>query len=97
MQRSSAQYASVFLMNELVLFSTILRVPTDIVLLVVVWRLRSKLSLRDVAEMFLERGFVFTRETVRTGKLGLRLWWQTNCAQNGVDKPGDPGMWMRRT
>ena len=42
-----------------------LEVPTDIVLLVVLWRLRYKLSLRDVAEMFLERGFVFTHETVR--------------------------------
>ena len=39
--------------------------PTDIVLLVVLWRLRYKLSLRDLAEMFLERGFVFTHETVR--------------------------------
>ena len=42
-----------------------LEVPTDVVLLVVLWRLRYKLSLRDVAEMFLERGFVFTHETVR--------------------------------
>src|SRR5260370_42015552 len=42
-----------------------LEFPTDIVLLAVVWRLRYKLSLRDVAEMFLERGFVFTHETVR--------------------------------
>ena len=42
-----------------------LEYPTDIVLLVVVWRLRYKLSLRDLAEMFLERGFVFTHETVR--------------------------------
>jgi len=39
--------------------------PTDVVLLVVLWRLRYKRSLRDVAEMFLERGFVFTHETVR--------------------------------
>jgi len=31
----------------------------------VLWRLRYKLSLRDLAEMFLERGFVFTHETVR--------------------------------
>ncbi len=38
---------------------------TDIVLLVVLWRLRYKLSLRDLAEMFLERGFVFTHEAVR--------------------------------
>ncbi len=34
-----------------------LEYPTDIVLLVVLWRLRYKLSLRDLAEMFLERGF----------------------------------------
>ena len=30
-----------------------LEYPTDIVLLVVLWRLRYKLSLRDLAEMFL--------------------------------------------
>jgi putative transposase len=39
--------------------------PTDVVCLVVLWRIRYKLSLRDLAEMFLERGFVFTYETVR--------------------------------
>jgi len=39
--------------------------PTDVVLLVVLWRLRYKRNLRDVAAMFLERGFVFTHETVR--------------------------------
>ncbi len=32
-----------------------LEYPTDLVLLVVPWRLRYKLSLRDAAEMFLER------------------------------------------
>ena len=42
-----------------------LEYPTDIVLLVVLWRLRHNLSLRDLAEMFLERGFVFTHEAVR--------------------------------
>ncbi len=42
-----------------------LQYPTDLVLLVVLWRLRYQLSLRDLAEMFLERGFVFTHETVR--------------------------------
>jgi transposase-like protein len=35
------------------------------VLLVVLWRLRYKLSLRDLAEMFLTRGFTFTHEAVR--------------------------------
>ena len=42
-----------------------LEYPTDIVLLVVLWRLRYKLSLRDLAEMFLERGFELTYEAVR--------------------------------
>jgi len=42
-----------------------LSAPTDVMFLVVLWRLRYKLSLRDLAEMFLERGFVFSHETVR--------------------------------
>jgi len=42
-----------------------LEFPTDIVLLAVFWRLRYKLSLRDVAERFLERGFAFTHEAIR--------------------------------
>jgi transposase-like protein len=42
-----------------------LQFPTDIVLLVVLWRRRYQLSLRDLAEMFLVRGFEFTHETVR--------------------------------
>jgi putative transposase len=39
--------------------------PSDIVLQVVLWRLRYKLSFRDLAEMFLERGFTFSHEAVR--------------------------------
>jgi putative transposase len=65
MQPSFAQLADAPLMSELVPPFNYLEVPTDIVLLVVLWRLRYKLSLRDIAEMFLERGFVFTHETVR--------------------------------
>src|ERR1700731_2939046 len=42
-----------------------LSVPTDIVFLVVLWRLRYPLSLRHLAEMFLDRGFAFSHETVR--------------------------------
>src|SRR3954449_9452662 len=51
------------------------QVPTDIVFLVVFWRLRYKLSLRDLAEMFLIRGLVFTHEAVRDweAKLAPRL------------------------
>ena len=43
-----------------------LEFPTDLVLLVVLWRLRYKLSLRDLAEMFLTRGFTLTHEAVRS-------------------------------
>ncbi|GHO97593.1 hypothetical protein KSF_076410 [Reticulibacter mediterranei] len=42
-----------------------LEYPTDLVLLVVLWRLRYKLSLRDVAEICLQRGWAVTHETVR--------------------------------
>ncbi len=49
-----------------------LQVPTDIALFVVLWRLRYKLSLRDLAEMVITRGFTFTHETVRK--------WEERCA-----------------
>ena len=42
--------------------------PTDLVFLVVLWRLRYTLSLRDLAEMFVERGIAFTHEPVRDGE-----------------------------
>ena len=42
-----------------------LQYPTDLVLLVVLWRLRYKLSLRDLPEMFALRGMVFSHEAVR--------------------------------
>ena len=42
-----------------------LQLPTDIVFEIVLCRLRYKLSLRNLAEMFLLRGFEFTHEAVR--------------------------------
>jgi putative transposase len=42
-----------------------LQYSTDIVCLVVLWRVRYKLSLWDLPEMFLERSVVFTHEAVR--------------------------------
>ena len=39
--------------------------PSDAIALVVLWRRRYKLSLRDLAEMFLTRGVVFSYEAVR--------------------------------
>ena len=42
-----------------------LEFPTDIVFQVILCRLRYKLSLRDLPELFLLRGFTFTHEAVR--------------------------------
>ena len=49
-----------------------LEYPTDLVLMVVRWRLRYCLSLRNLSEMMLERGFEFSHETVRL--------WEEKCA-----------------
>ena len=53
---------------------------------VVLWRLRYKLSLRDLAEMFLERGFVFTHEPVREweAKLAPLMAEQLRKRRQGV-------------
>jgi hypothetical protein len=50
----------------------------DVVCLVVLWRFRSKLSLRDPVEMFLPRGLVLTHEAVWECRSSARF-----CA-NGV-------------
>jgi putative transposase len=39
--------------------------PSDVIALVVLWRLRYKLSLRDLSEMFALRGMEFSHEAVR--------------------------------
>jgi DNA-directed RNA polymerase subunit RPC12/RpoP len=39
--------------------------PSNVIALVVLWRLRYKLSLRELPEMFLIRGIVFSHEAVR--------------------------------
>ena len=49
-----------------------LQYPTDVVCLVVLWRLRYKLSLRDLVEMFAIRGLIFTHEAIRE--------WETKLA-----------------
>lgn len=43
-----------------------LQFPTDIVLMAVLWRLRYKLSFRDVAELLWQRGFKISHETIRS-------------------------------
>ena len=39
--------------------------PSDAIALVALWRLRHRLTLRDLSEMFLLRGIVFSHEAVR--------------------------------
>lgn len=39
--------------------------PSGVIALVVLWRLRYKLALRDLPEMFAVRGMVFSHEAVR--------------------------------
>ena len=38
--------------------------PSDVIALVVLWRLRYKLALRDLPDMFAQRGMVFSYEAV---------------------------------
>jgi transposase-like protein len=59
--------------------------PTDVVLLAVLWRLRYKLSFRDVAELLLQRGFEVTHETVRDWefRFGPRLSEQLRAKRRG--------------
>lgn len=47
------------------------------VLLVVLWRLCYKLSLQDLAAMFLTRGFTFTGGPIRRGDNWRRSAWAT--------------------
>ncbi len=63
------------------------QVPTDIALLVLLWRLQDKLSLRSVAEMFLTQGFTVMREKVRTWE---ERW--SPCSPRG-EQGGQAG-WM---
>lgn len=89
--RSAAQIADAPSTNAPALHSTFWNTPTNIVLLVVLWRLRYTLSLRDLAEMFLERGFAFTHEAVRD--------WEARFAplladQLRAKRPGQAGPGM---
>ena len=66
-----------------------LQYPTDVVCLVVLWRLRYKLSLRDLAEMFLERGFVFSHEAVREWEAKLAPHVTQQLRQRRQGKAGE--------
>src|SRR3982751_5855831 len=54
--------------------------PSDVIALVVLWRLRYRLTLRDLAEMFLVRGIIFSYEAVREWEAKLGRCWPTHPA-----------------
>ena len=47
--------------------------PSDVIALVVLWRFRYKLSLRDLPEMFLIRGIVFSHDRAAK-QIDVRDW-----------------------
>ena len=75
--------------------------PSDVIALVVLWRLRYKLSLRDLPEMFAVHGMVFSHEAVRDweARLTPALAEELRRKRRGkagrswyVDEMGYPGL-----
>ena len=62
--------------------------PSDVVALVVLWRLRYKLSLRDLPEMFALRGMVFSYEAVREWEAKLTPALAEGLRRRRRDKVG---------
>src|SRR3954464_3060690 len=71
--------------------------PSDVIALVGLWRLRYKLSLRDLPEMFLIRGIVFSHEAVRDWEAKLTPHWLKVCAVAGAARSGRAGTSTRLT
>src|SRR3954470_5821227 len=70
-----------------------LQLPTDVVFLIVLWRLRMKLSMRDLTEILLLRGLVFSHEAIRA--------WEARLAPRLTDalrkrRKGKAGRYKRR-
>jgi transposase-like protein len=64
--------------------------PSDVIALVVLWRLRYRLTLRDLSEMFLHRGIAFSHEAVRDweAKLAPVLSDELRRRRRGKGGPG---------
>src|SRR3954468_137181 len=71
--------------------------PSDVIALVVLWRLRYKLALRDLPEMFAQRGMVFSYEAVRDWEAKLTPALAEDLRQPVAARPAAAGMSMRRT
>ena len=65
--------------------------PSDVIALVVLWRLRYRLTLRDLAEMFLLRGIVFSYEAVREWEAKLAPLLADELRQRRRDRGGVHG------
>jgi putative transposase len=62
--------------------------PSDFIALVVLWRLRYKLALRDLPEMFLIRGVVLSHEAVRDWEAKLSPGLAESLRRRGRGKVG---------
>ena len=71
--------------------------PSDVIALVVLWRLRYKLALRDLPEMFLIRGIVFSHEAVRDWETKLTPALADSLRRRRRGKGAEAGMWTRPT
>lgn len=65
--------------------------PSDVIALVVLWRLRYRLTLRDLAEMFLQRGIIFSHEAVREREAKLAPLLADELRQRRHGKRGTRG------
>ena len=74
-----------------------LELPTDIVFEIVLCRLLYKLSLRDLAQMFLLRGFEFTHEAVREWEERFAPLLASRSVATGTGRWAGAGTWTRRT
>jgi hypothetical protein len=72
------------------------QLPTDVVFLIVLWRLRMKLSLRDLAEILLLRSLVFSHEAIRDWKPSWRCCSPMPCASAAKARLAAAGISMKR-
>jgi hypothetical protein len=54
--------------------------PSDVIALVVLWRLRYRLTPRELAEMFLVRGIIFSHEPSASGRRSWHRCWPMSSA-----------------
>jgi hypothetical protein len=73
------------------------RYRSDIIALVVLWRMRYRLALRDLPEVFPIRGIVFSHEAVRDWEPSSRRRWLKVYGGAGAARSARAGMSTRHT